>query len=185
MYQALIQSKKKDFDSIFTFAQQEAAALRTGRAHSSIVSDIPVEYLGSRLTVKELASITVPEPRTIFIQPWDKGALSAIEAGIRASTLGLNPVVDGTTVRLNIPPLTEERRKELVRTLHSKMEEARIRIRQVREDILKKVQTAVREKEAREDDLRHAKDAVQKVVDELHEKIDTLARAKEQELMQS
>ena len=145
MYQALIQSKKKDFDGVFAFAQQEASMLRTGRAHSSIVSDVPVEYLGSRLTVKELATITVPEPRTIFIQPWDKGALSAIESGIRASSLGLNPVVDGTTVRLTIPSLTEERRKELVRTLNSKMEEARIRIRQVREDIFKKVLRAVRE----------------------------------------
>ncbi len=183
MYKDLIAQRKKDFDASLEFAKSEAASIRTGRAHSSLVEDIPVEYLGSSLRIKELATITIPEPRSILIQPWDKQALAVIEKGIRDSSLGLNPVVDGTSVRLTLPPLTEERRKEYTKLLGQKMEGIRVRIRQIREDVLKKVQAEVRAKTAREDDLRHAKDELQKIVDDLHKKIDELAKKKEQELM--
>jgi ribosome recycling factor len=137
------------------------------------------------LTIKELAAISVPEPRSLAIQPWDKGALAPIEKAIRESQLGLAPVTDGTAVRLTIPPLTEERRKEYVRLLHQKMEETRIRIRQTREDILKKVQAAVRDKTAREDDLHRAKEELQKVVDDMNGRVEELMERKEQELMTS
>lgn len=185
MYKELISQRKKDFDAAFEFARTEAAGIRTGRAHSSLVEDIQVDYLGSKLRIKELATITVPEPRSIMIQPWDKQALSVIEKGIRDSSLGLNPVTDGQSVRLTLPSLTEERRKEYIKLLGQKMEEARIRIRQIREDVLKKVQAEVRAKKARDDDLRHAKDELQKIVDDLHKKIDELAKKKEQELLNS
>ena len=185
MYQELIKQKRKDFDTAFEFAKSEAAGIRTGRANPSMVEDIQIEYMGTRLTIKEVATITTPEPRVIMIQPWDKGALAGIEKGIRESSLGLNPIVDGTSVRLTIPPLTEERRKEYVKLLGQKMEEARIRIRQVREDILKKVQVEVREKTAREDDLHRAKEEVQKIIDDLNKKLDEMAKKKEQELMSS
>ena len=185
MYKDLIAQKKKDFDNVLEFAKSEAASIRTGRANPSMVEDLPVEYMGSRLTVKELGSISTPEPRMLAIQPWDSGALAAIEKGIRDSSLGLNPTNDGKAIRLTIPALTEERRKEFIKLLHQKMEEARIRMRHVREDIVKKVQNEVRDKTAREDDLRLAQDELQKITDNINKQIDDLIKKKEQELMAS
>jgi|SRR3989344_3620316 len=185
MYKDLINQRKKDFDAAFEFAKTEAASIRTGRANPSLVEDIPVEYMGSRLRIKEVASITTPEPRMIVIQPWDGGAIASIEKGIRESSLGLNPSNDGHSIRLTIPSLTEERRKEFIKILHQKMEEARVRMRHVREDVLKKVQNEVKAKTAREDDLRHAKDELQKITDDLNKKIDELVKKKENELMTS
>jgi|SRR3989344_3090394 len=185
MYKELIAQKKKDFDNVFEFAKNEAASIRTGRANPAMVEDLPVEYMGSQLKIKEVASINTPEPRMLVIQPWDSGALAAIEKGIRESSLGLNPTNDGKAIRLVIPALTEERRKEFIKVLHQKMEEARIRMRHVREDIVKKVQNAVREKTAREDDARLAKDELQKITDNINKQIDDLVKKKEQELMSS
>ena len=149
-----------------------------------MVEDLVVDYMGSKLRIKELAGITTPEPRILYIQPWDKGALQPIEKAIKDSSLGLNPAVDSSGVRLTIPSLTEDRRKEFIKLLGQKIEEARIKIRQIREDILKKVQAEVREKTAREDDLRKAKEELQKIVDDLNKKFDELVKKKEQELMQ-
>lgn len=185
MYKELITQRKKDFDGVFEFAKNEAASIRTGRANPSLVEDIPVEYLGSKLRIKEVASISTSEPRIIVIQPWDAGAVVAIEKGIRESSLGLNPANDGHTIRLTIPALTEERRKEFIKLLHQKMEEARVRMRQVREDILKKVQNAAKDKTAREDEVRLAKEELQKIVDDLNRKIDEMVKKKEAELMSS
>ncbi len=185
MYKELIASRKKEFDSALEVAKTEAGAIRTGRANPSLVEDIPVEYMGSRLRIKELASITAPEPRVIVIQPWDAGAVPFIEKGIRESSLGTNPANDGHVIRLTIPPLSEERRKEFIKILHQKMEEVRIRVRQTREDILKKVQNAVKDKTAREDEAFRAKDELQKIVDDVHKKMDDLVKKKEQELMTS
>jgi len=182
-YRDIINQKKGDFNAAFEHAKTEVASIRTGRAHSSMVEDLPVEYMGSRLRVKELASITTPEPRVLFIQPWDKGALGAIEKAIKDSSLGLNPAVDSNGVRITIPSLTEDRRKEFIRLLGQKIEEARIKIRQVREDILKKVQNEVRAKTAREDDLRNAKDELQKVIDDYNKKLEELSKKKTIELM--
>ena len=183
-YKDLINRRKKDFDGVLEFAKNEAAGIRTGRASSSLVEDIQVDYLGSRLKIKELAAINIPEPRSILIQPWDKGAIPAIEKGIRDSSLGLNPIIDSGGIRLNLPMLTEERRQEFIKLLKQKMEEARIKIRQIREDILKKVQSEIREKKAAEDDVFRAKDELQKIIDDLNKKIDELFKKKEQELLQ-
>lgn len=163
--------------------KREVGAIRTGRAHSSMVEDIVIDYMGSKLKIKELATINTPEPRVIFIQPWDKGAIPMIEKSIKESSLGLNPVVDSSGLRLTLPSLTEERRKEFVKLLGQKVEEVRIRTRQIREDILKKVQAEVKAKTAREDDLFKAKEELQKVMDDLNKKIDELAKKKEKELM--
>ncbi len=183
MYKDLINQRKRDFESALEHAKTEVAAIRTGRAHASMVEDIPVEYMGSRFRIKELATIVVPEPRMILIQPWDKQAAANIAKGLKDSTLGLNPVVDSTGVRLNIPPLNEERRKEFVKMLYQKIEWEKVRIRQIREDVLKKVQGEVREKKARDDDLFKAKDELQKIMDDLNKKLDEMAKKKEQELM--
>lgn len=183
MYKELINQRKKDFNAALEWVKQEIAGIRTGRAHSSMVEDLVVDYLGSKLRVKELATISVPEPRVIFIQPWDKAVISLIEKAIKDSPLGLNPTSDSNGVHLSIPSLTEDRRKEFTKLLHQKAEEARIKARQIREDILKKIQNAVREKTAREDDLKNAKDEIQKVIDDFNKKIDELVKKKEQELM--
>ncbi|MEK7603510.1 MAG: ribosome recycling factor [Patescibacteria group bacterium] len=183
MYKELISQKKKDFDAVVEWARNEIAGIRTGRAHSSMVEDLVVDYMDSRLRIKELAAISTPEPRVIFIQPWDKGAIPFIENAIKKSQLGLNPISDSSGVRLTIPALTEERRKEFTRLLHQKAEEAKIRSRQIREDILKKVQAAVKEKTARENDLKNTKDEIQKIIDEFNKKVDDLVKKKEIELM--
>ncbi|HEY4520700.1 MAG TPA: ribosome recycling factor [Candidatus Paceibacterota bacterium] len=185
MYKDIINQRKKEFDQVFEFAKNEAASIRTGRANPSLVEDIQVEYMGSRLKIKELAGISTPESRVITIQPWDPQALAIIEKAIRESSLGLNPSVDGQVVRITLPSLTEERRKEFIKLLGQKMEEARIRARHIREDILKKVQHEVKEGKGREDDVRNTKDELQKLIDGLNKKIDEVAKKKEQELMTS
>jgi ribosome recycling factor len=183
MYKELINQRKKDFDAVVEWAKGEIAGIRTGRAHSSMVEDLVVDYMGSKLRIKELATITTPEPRVIFVQPWDKGAIPFIEKAIKDRSLGLNPMSDSNGVRLTIPSLTEERRKEFSKLLHQKAEEARIKSRQIREDILKKVQSAVKEKTAREDELKNTKEEVQKKIDEFNKKIDEMVEKKETELM--
>ena len=183
MYKDLIASRKKDFDSALEHAKTEIAAIRTGRAHSSMVEDIQADYMGSRMRIKELATINTPEPRAIFIQPWDKNAIGPIEKAIKESSLGLNPVVDSTGIRLNIPALTEERRKEFIKMLHQKIESEKVRIRQIREDVLKKVQIEIKEKKARDDDMFKTKDELQKIMNDLNLRLDEMTKKKEQELM--
>lgn len=182
-YRDLINQRKKDFEAAFDFTKSEIASIRTGRAHSSMVEDLRVDYMGSKLKVKELAGISVPESRVLYIQPWDKNAIAPIEKSIRESSLGLNPATDSNGLRLTIPALTEDRRKEFIKLLGQKIEEARIKIRQIREDILKKIQTEVREKKVREDDLRNAKDELQKIIDEYNNKFEDIYKKKEQELL--
>ena len=182
-YKTLINQRKWDFNAAFERAKNEVASIRTGRANSAMVENIPVEYMGSKLTIKELATIMTPEPRTITIQPWDKATIPLIEKAIRDHGSGFSPMSDGNGVRVNIPPLMEERRKEMIKLLNQKIEEARIKTRQIREDILKKVQAEVRAKTAREDDLHRAKEELQKMIDDVNRKFDELAKKKEQELM--
>ncbi|MDP3696988.1 MAG: ribosome recycling factor [Candidatus Taylorbacteria bacterium] len=182
-YQDLIKQRRGDFDGAFEHARSEIAAIRTGRANSAMVEDIQVEYMGSKLRIKELATIMTPEPRMIIIQPWDKTVIPLIEKAIRDHGSGLSPASDSNGVRVTIPPLMEERRKEMLKLLGQKIEETRIKSRQIREDILKKVQAEVRAKTAREDDLRKAKDELQKIMDDFNKKLDELTKKKEQELM--
>lgn len=185
MYRDLINQRKRDFDSAFEHVRTEVAGIRTGRANASLVEDISVDYMGSKLRVKELATITTPEPRTILVQPWDKQAIQPIEKAIRDNAHGVTPASDSNGIRVTIPPLSEERRKEFIRLLHQKVEEGRVRVRQTREDILKKVQQEVKDGKGREDDVRHAKDDLQKIVDEVNKKFEELTKKKEQELLSS
>jgi ribosome recycling factor len=182
-YKDLISQRKKDFDGVVEHAKNEVASIRTGRAHSSMVEDLQLEYMGSRVRVKEVATITTPEPRVIFIQPWDKSVIPFLEKAIKESSLGLSPMSDSNGVRLTIPALTEERRKEFIKLLHQKVEESRVRARQIREDIIKKVQNEIREKKARDDDMFRAKEELQKVIDDVNKKLDEMTKKKEQELL--
>jgi len=182
-YQDLINQRKSDFNAVFERAKSDVSSIRTGRANAAMVEDIQVEYLGSKLKIKELATIMTPEPRMITIQPWDKTAIPLIEKAIRDHGFGFAPVSDSNGVRVNIPPLIEERRKEMLKLLNQKIEESRIRSRQIRENILKNVQAEIKAKTAREGDLHKAKDELQKIIDDFNKKLDDLLKKKEQELM--
>lgn len=167
-----------NFQAILDFYKQDIASIRTGRATPALVEDISVDAYGQKMTIKELASISVPEPRTVVIQPWDKGVLEAIGTGIQKSSLGLAPIADGDLIRLNIPSLTEERRKEFIKLLKSKTEDARIKIRRAREDMHKGFGDMSKDEEFR------AKEDLQKTVDEYNHKIGELEKKKEIELSQ-
>jgi ribosome recycling factor len=164
--------------------QRDFAGIRTGRASTSLVERLHVEYYGTETPLNQLASISVPEPHQIVIQPWDRGVLGAIEKAIQRSDVGLVPNVDGTVVRLNIPPLTEERRKELVRVVHKRMEEARVEIRNLRRDAADSVKKEERAGEVGADDSHRELDALQRATDRFVAEVDRLGTVKEEEVLE-
>ncbi len=164
--------------------ERDLAAVRTGRAATALVERVPVEYYGTSTPLNQLASISVPEAHTIVIQPWDRSALGAIEKAILKSEVGLTPNVDGTVVRLNIPPLTEERRKDLVRLVHKRMEEARVEVRNHRRDAADEIKRAEREGEIGADEGRRQLDALQKLTDRWTAEVDRVGKHKEQEILE-
>src|SRR3989338_9199600 len=157
---------KKQFDKVVEHFKGEAGSIRTGRATSSLVDEITVEHYGGKYQIKELASISVPEPKTILIQPWDKSANDSIIKAIKESNLGLNPISDGHGIRLVMPSLTEERRKEFIKLLKQKMEVAHIAIRRIRGEIWDDVQEKEKNHAISENEKFKAKDDLQKIVDE-------------------
>lgn len=163
--------------------ERELAAIRTGRAATALVERIGVEYYGTSTPLNQLASISVPEAHSIVIQPWDRSALGAIEKAILKSEVGLTPNVDGTAVRLNIPPLTEERRRDLVKLVHKRMEEARVEIRNHRRDVADEIKKSERDGEIGADDTRRELEALQKVTDRWTAEVDRVGKHKEQEIM--
>lgn len=183
MYNEIINLHKEDLENAIEHFKNESSKIRTGRANPSLVEDLMVDYYGAKTPLKQIASINTPEPRTIAIQPWDRGALSAIEGAIRSSDLNLNPMNDGILVRVNIPMLTEERRREMVKVLNQKNEEARIAIRTIREEILKEVKDAEKAGQISEDDEFKAKEKMQEIVDGYNKKIEELRAKKEVEIM--
>lgn len=183
MYNEIINLHKEDLEKSIEHFKNEAGKIRTGRANPSLVEDLMVDYYGAKTPLKQIASINTPEPRTIAIQPWDRGALAAIEGAIRSSDLNMNPMNDGIMVRINIPMLTEERRKEMVKVLNQKGEEARIGIRTIREDVLKEIKDAQKAGEISEDDEFAGKDKMQAIVDEYNKKIEEIRAKKEVEIM--
>lgn len=161
----------------------EFDALRTGRANPSLVESIAVEAYGSTMPLVQLASITVPEPRLLLIQPWDASTIKDIEKAISQSSLGINPVVDGKNIRLPFPPMTEQRRKEMAKVVHEKAEEARVRIRTAREDAMKHLKNAEAAGEISEDAATAERAQVQAQVDESSKEILARAAKKEQEIL--
>ena len=164
--------------------ERDLAAIRTGRAATALVERIPVEYYGTSTPLNQLASISVPEAHSIVIQPWDRTALGAIEKAILKSEVGLTPNVDGAVVRLNIPPLTEERRKELVRLVHKRMEEARVEIRNHRREVADGIKRTEREGDIGADESRREQDLLQKVTDRWTSEVDRIGTHKEQEILE-
>lgn len=163
--------------------ERDFQGIRTGRASTSLVERIHVDYYGTQTPLNQLAGISVPEAHQIVIQPWDRGVLGAIEKAIIKSDIGLNPQVDGTVVRLNIPPLTEERRKDIVRVVHKRMEEARVEIRNLRREAADALKREEREGEVGADEAHRQHDQVQRLTDRFIGDVDRLGAAKEEEVL--
>ena len=164
--------------------ERDFHTLRTGRASASLVERLHVDYYGTQTPLNQLASISVPEAHQIVIQPWDRAVLGAIEKAIMKSDIGLMPNVDGTVVRLNIPPLTEERRKDIVKTVHKRMEEARVEIRNLRRDAAEQLKKEERDGTVGTDESHRALEQLQKITDRVIADVDRLGGIKEQEVLE-
>ena len=164
--------------------ERDFQGVRTGRASTSLVERITVDYYGAQTPLNQLAGISVPESHQIVIQPWDRSVLSAIEKAIIKSDIGITPNVDGTVVRLNIPPLTEERRRDLVRVVHKRMEEAKVEIRNLRREANDALKKEERDGLVGTDESHREADQLQKVTDRYIGEVDRVGTAKEQEVME-
>lgn len=184
MHEEIKKKLRSRMDKTIESLHEEFKKIRSGRANAGLVEGLVVDYYGSRTPLKQLASISVPEPRLIVIQPWDKGALSEIEKSFHKSDLGLNPNNDGKVIRISIPALTEERRKELVKVAKGKAEDARVAIRNIRRDGNEEVKTAEKDGHVSEDDSKKTLEEIQKITDEYIENINKFLDAKEAEIME-
>ena len=163
---------------------EDLAGIRTGRANPSLVEKLQVEYYGTPTPLVQLASISVPEARSLMIKPFDQTTIKAIEKAILSSDLGLTPNNDGKIIRLNLPPLTEERRRDLTKHVHARVEEARVALRNVRRDVLKDMKDFESEKLISEDDLERGENEVQKLMEHFNTEVEKLGVAKEHEIME-
>lgn len=163
--------------------QDNFSKLRTGRAHTSLLDHITVEYYGSPVPLNQVANVTASDSRTLTITPWEKTMVQAIEKAIMTSDLGLNPNTTGTTIRVPLPPLTEERRRELVKVVRQEAEGGKIAVRNIRRDVLGDFKSLLKDKDITEDDERRAQEDVQKLTDKHIAEIDEMLAKKEQELL--
>ena len=184
MHEAIKKRIQERMDKSIESIKDEFKKVRSGRANAGLVEGLMVDYYGSKTPLKQLASISVPEPRLIVVQPWDKGALGDIEKAFHKSDLALNPNNDGKVIRITVPALTEERRKELVKVAKNKAEDARISIRNIRRDGNEEVKTAQKDGHLSEDVQKKTLDEIQKITDEYIETINKLLEAKEAEIME-
>jgi ribosome recycling factor len=171
-------------EKVLSDLQHEMAGIRTGRASVSLFDHIRVDYYGTPTPLNQLATLHVPEPSLVTIQPWDVSQIGAIEKAILASDLGLNPNNDGKVIRIPIPPLTEERRKELVKHLHAITEEHRVALRNIRRDANEATKKLLKDKLIGEDEERRAHDEIQKLTDTYMQKIEQASKAKEKEILE-
>lgn len=176
-------SAKTRMEKSISALQHEFSRLRTGRAHPSLVEHIKVEYYGTNMQLNQVATIHASDPRTIAVSPWEKAMIPVIEKAIMDSDLGLNPVTAGEVVRIPIPPLTEERRKELVKVVRSEAEQARIAIRNIRRDANSQFKELLKKKLITEDEQKRSEDRVQDLTREYVKKVDTLLARKEDDLL--
>jgi ribosome recycling factor len=164
--------------------EEDLSGIRTGRASPALVERLPVEYYGSPTPLIQLASIGVPEARSLLIRPYDASTLRAIERAIQVSDLGLTPNNDGKSIRLNLPPLTEERRRELVKVVNNRVEEGRVAVRNVRRDVIKDMREFENEKLISEDELKRGEEELQKLTDHYVEEINAVGERKEKEILE-
>ena len=163
--------------------RQDLTKLRTGRASTALVDHLKVNYYGSDMPLTQVASVSVSDARSLTITPWEKGMVSAVEKAILASDLGLTPNTAGTVIRINLPALTEERRKELSKHVHAGGEDAKVAIRNIRRDANHQVKELLKDKQITEDDVRRTEDDIQKLTDSAIKDVDEVVKAKEQELL--
>ena len=174
---------ERKLDEIASALKSEVSGLRTGRATPALVENLEIEAYGEKQPLKALAAISTPDARQILIQPWDKSLLPAIEKAIQSSPIGLNPVADKDAIRLSLPPLTEERKRDLVKVLKEKLEQARIQVRRARDEVMKVVEAEERAKKISEDEKFRRKEEVEKKVGEWNKKVEELGAVKEKEIM--
>ncbi|MCD6310464.1 MAG: ribosome recycling factor [Candidatus Eremiobacteraeota bacterium] len=181
---AFYQDMEKRMSKTLDVLHNEFSVIRTGRATPALLDRIMVEAYGQNMPVKQLATISVPDPRTLFIQPWDRSIAGEIEKAIQKSDLGINPVNDGKFIRLSIPPLTEERRKELVKMVRKKGEESKVALRNIRRDAIEELKKKEKAGEISEDVSQRGQDKVQKILDRIIEEVDRAVSRKEKEIME-
>jgi ribosome recycling factor len=179
----LIKDAKAEFEKAISYLRSEYSKLQTGRASSVLVEDVPVDAYGSTQPIKSLAQITIPEPRSIMIKPWDKGLLGEIEKAILGQNLGLNPNNSGESLIINLPVLTEERRRDLVKLVHKFAEDAKISIRQARQHAHQKFKSMESNDEITEDDKITAEKRLQDAVDAANSDVEAASKKKEEEVM--
>ena len=184
MVKEVVQDAKERMEKTVSNAQSELGKVRTGRANVSLLDTVRVEYYGSKVPLKQVANLGVPEPRLITIQPWDRNLLGEIEKAVMKADLGINPNNDGHVIRLPIPQLTEERRKDLVRFIHQLGEEGKIAVRNIRRDAIDHLRKAQKEHEISEDEEYNGGIDVQELTDDFIKKIDELISTKEAEIME-
>lgn len=174
---------KKGLEEIIAYFRTELLRIRAGRASAELCEDILVEAYNTKMRLNELATLSVPEPRLIVIQPWDKGIVKNIESALRATLKDVNPIVDGDMVRLVFSAPTEEKRKELVRQVGQRVEEAKVKIRKIREDILQEMKTKKEGKEISEDEFFRQKEEAQRLIDEYNKGVEDMGEKKKNEVL--
>ncbi|MGH3005712.1 MAG: ribosome recycling factor [Gaiellaceae bacterium] len=184
MIDELLDDAKRRMDKSVDTTAHEFNTVRTGRASAALLDRIQIDYYGQKTPLKQLATVNVPEPRLLTIQPYDPGSIKTIERAIQESELGLTPSNDGKLIRLPIPQLTEERRKELVKVVKHLAEEGRVAVRNVRRDVMHDLKELVRDGDVGDDEERRAEDRAQKLTDEHVARIDELLKKKEEEIME-
>ena len=182
MYKEIIEKIKPELEKTVNFLEKELQKIRTSRASPSLVEDVEVECFGQKFRLSQLAAISIPEPRQILIQPWDKSYIEGIVAALERTGVGSSPIVDQNLIRINLPSLSEEFRKDLLRLISEKQEQARQTIRRWREEAWREIQERFREGKIREDDKFKGKDDLQDLVDEYNKKIEELGERKKKEI---
>ena len=180
----LFEDAERRMKGAVTALRQDLGSIRAGRASAALLDRIQVEYYGSPVPINQVATISVPEARLMIIQPWDRKMLTDIEKAIQKSDLGINPNNDGQVIRLVIPPMSEERRRDLVKSLHKKLDEHKVAVRNIRRDIHDKLRDREKKKEVSEDELKRSNDKLQKLTDRYIEEMDKVGKAKEQEILE-
>ena len=184
MIKEAVQDAERRMRSAIKSLQEDLAGIRTGRANPGLVEKLSVEYYGSPVPLIQLATISVPEPRQLLIKPFDAGSIKDIDRAIQSSDLGLTPINDGKVIRLNLPVLTEERRRELSKFVNNRLEEARVAVRNVRRDAIKDMREFEDEKLISEDDLKRGEEDIQKLTDRITKEITSIGAEKEKEIME-
>jgi ribosome recycling factor len=184
MYKEIIEKIKPELEKVINFLERELQKIKTSRASPSLVEDIEVECFGQKFRLSQLAAISIPEPRQILIQPWDASYIEGIIKALEVSGVGANPIVDKNLIRINLPTLSEDYRKDLIRLVSEKQEEAKKTIRRWREEVWDEIQEKFKEGKIREDDKYKGKDELQDLIDEYHQKIEEFGEKKKKEILE-